>query len=441
MNQQAGPLWNAAGTSASASATGAKGRETGPAYLSLRYATAMIANAADSVEPAVEAVLERVCLEGGYPLARAYVHLASIGEESQSSVWLLHRAYRSGGDMRTDSEIMQQPGPPAEGPAGEALRLGAAVWRSRYDASALGIPDLGKRACVCALPIFHNETAVGVLEFFGSAPCARDEDWVEALTDIASQLGHLVGRVRAQMRALRQQAGLARMSRVASMREVAGSLAHEVNQPLAAIVNYSGGALHLLEQGRADDEKLARVLDQVRIQAKRASGIIQDLRELLRHNDGRQDRLDLNQLIQRTADLLETTARDAGVKLRLELEENLPEIVGDDIQLQQVLINLVVNAIEAMDHSCAGRDVLISTRAGEQIEVVVSDRGPGMHDELLAKLFTPFFSTKPHGLGIGLSISRSIVEFHGGRLSGANNPDQGMSFRIRLPRVTNCPHA
>lgn len=398
-------------------------------YLALKYATAVIANAADAIEPAAEAILQRVCAEAGFRCARGYLHLAGV-DQNQASVWLAH--YADSGD--THSEALSG-GPPAQSLAAEALAAGQPLSWHRLPAAALDDALRAEDArSGCAVPVIQHGVMIGALAFYSSGSREADAGLLEALSEVAELLGQVVGRVRAQMRALRQQAELARMSRIASMREVAGSLAHEVNQPLAAIVNYCGGAQHLIEQGRAEQDKLVRVLEHVRTQAKRASGIISDLRELLRKSDGTQGRLDINQLIRRSVDLLEAVARDEGVSIETRLARQLPEVIGDDIQLQQVLINLVLNGIEAM--STPGhkpREILISSHADEQVEITVRDSGRGMHDDLLPKLFTPFFTTKAHGLGIGLSISRSIVEFHGGRLSGENNPGGGMSFHLRLP--------
>src|SRR5690606_1911729 len=220
-----------------------------------------------------------------------------------------------------------------------------------------------------------------------------------------------------------------------SMRELARNLAHEVNQPLAAVVSYAGGALQLLEQGRADPAKLKRALEQVGVQAKRASRIIQDFREFLRREEMRHEKLDLRLLVSEAVALVESAAREAGVTLQLRLPPALPSIEGDPVQLQQVLINLMHNAIESLSSAEVPQrllEVLVDADR-EQVEILVRDSGVGMPDDLLPQLFTPFLTTKPHGLGMGLPVSRSIVEFHGGRMSGESNPQGGMTFRVRLP--------
>jgi signal transduction histidine kinase len=134
------------------------------------------------------------------------------------------------------------------------------------------------------------------------------------------------------------------------------------------------------------------------------------------------------------ARMLDSRARAAGVAVRLELAADLPPLFGDPGQIVQVIINLIVNALEALEERDAGRELVITTRALDgQVELTVRDNGIGLPDELMPRLFDPFFTTKPRGLGMGLAISRSIAEFHGGRLIGEKNPDLGMAFRLRLP--------
>lgn len=391
------------------------------AWLGLLYATAIVANGAVSVEAAARGIIERICAETSWREGRIYLRL-NCGQDSNDH-WLSAAA---GLDMPADvsDETLMPLGPAADSAAARAIADNRPCW--------LPAGDDGRASY--AVPIGCEGVAAGALELFRPDGVEPDTDEVRALAQVGMQLGQVLGRVRLQRSALRQQQELALTGRLASMRELARNLAHEVNQPLAAVVSYAGGALQLLEQGRADEPKLRRALEQIGVQAKRASGIIQEFREFLRREDSRHERLDVTALIRDAATLVQARAREAGVTMELDLPPRLPSVVGDRVQLQQVFINLIENAVESMHATAAGkRRLRISVDVDAQLEVRICDSGTGMAPDLLPQLFMPFLTTKPHGLGMGLPISRSIVEFHGGRLSGENNPDGGMTFRVRLP--------
>jgi len=391
-------------------------------WLSLLCASATIANAAADVETAARGIIERVCSDAGWSEGRVYLRLTD--SQAAHDHWLVIVAGVPG-VYGEGSECLTRQGPPAGSVAAQAIAEDRPCWWP----GAGGGPD------ACALPIRDGGSVIGALMLqrpAGSAPLLPDE--LQVLQQIAAQLGLVQARVRLQRSALRQQQELALTGRLASMRELARNLAHEVNQPLAAVVSYAGGALQLLEQGRGEEAKLRRALEQIGVQAKRASGIILEFREFLRRQDTRHERLDVAALVHDAARLVQARAREAGVTIEFDLPPRLSPVVGDRVQLQQVLINLIENAVEAMAAAGSGeRRLLISVVEDSQLEIRIRDSGVGMAPDLLPQLFTPFLTTKPHGLGMGLPISRSIVEFHGGRLSGENNPDGGMTFRVRLP--------
>lgn len=245
----------------------------------------------------------------------------------------------------------------------------------------------------------------------------------------------ITARRRAEDQTRRAQADLAHVGRVATMGELTASIAHEVNQPLAAIVAHGEAALRWLKRPVPELEEVRVGLERMIGDGRRAAEVIQRLRAMARKDDLRRVPLDLRALIGETLPLVQPEIRHHRVRLRLELAE-LPPVIGDKVQLQQVLINLVMNGIQAMA-SVADRPraLTIAARpeAGEHIAIEVRDTGPGIAADRLDQLFDAFYSTRPDGMGMGLSICRSIIEAHGGRISAATADGGGASFRIALP--------
>lgn len=390
------------------------------------YRAASIANASDSADAAAKGILLELCRSGGWTFGRAYLRISA--DRATDGRWLIVTtgipplpAGFAAGEMLSAMEL----------PAGSLAHT--ALTQDRGVAATTDY-IAGLRAG-CAVPVRYHGRVLGVFEVYTPGALPRERGLLDALLEAGEQLALVMVRRWNQRATLRQQQELAHTARLASMRELARNLAHEVNQPLAAVVSYAGGALQLLEQGRADPAKLKRALEQVGVQAKRASRIIQDFREFLRREEMRHEKLDLRLLISEAVALVESAAREAGVTLQLRLPPMLPPIEGDPVQLQQVLINLMHNAIESLSSAEVPQRLLevLVDADHEQVEILVRDSGVGMPDDLLPQLFTPFLTTKPHGLGMGLPVSRSIVEFHGGRMSGESNPQGGMTFRVRLP--------
>ena len=241
-------------------------------------------------------------------------------------------------------------------------------------------------------------------------------------------------RQRAEERAREHQEHLAHVLRVSTMGEMAAELAHELNQPLGAIVNFANGTLVRL-RARGIDPEIERAVSQIAGQGLRAGEIIRRIRDFVRQGDSRREQSDVNHLVRQAAYLVEPDMRSRGIPLRLSLHPALPPVEVDRIQFEQVVLNLLRNAIEAViaDHH-ADAEVLVQTsRADGVIAVMVRDTGVGLPPAAGARIFDAFFTTKRGGLGMGLSISRSIVEAHGGRLWAADNPDRGMTFTFNLP--------
>ena len=233
----------------------------------------------------------------------------------------------------------------------------------------------------------------------------------------------------------RQQVELAQMARLRLAVELASNLAHELNQPLAAIVAYTQAGLALLRQDQADPRALTGALDAVVHQGLRAGEIIRHLRELVQKHPDARAALDLNASLRAVVHYAQLELRQAHVVLNLELAGNLPPVLGDDIQIQLAVLYLARNAIEAMQDAEEPRRLTIRTalqNSGMAL-VTLADTGHGFSADTADRLFQPFFSTKPGGMGLGLSVSRSIIESQGGELWATPNPDGGVSFHFILP--------
>lgn len=229
-------------------------------------------------------------------------------------------------------------------------------------------------------------------------------------------------------------------SRSMSVGEMATTLAHELNQPLAAIVNYVGVGLRLLDKGESGRPRLAEALAYARDQAEHASQVIARLREFVRAREPRREAQSPSRLVDNVLRLLALEAEKHRVRIEVDAAEGLPDVHVDRVMLEQVLLNLVKNGIESMRDAPPARRQLaihLGRNFDEQVEFRIADRGCGMSDTDAARLFTPFFTTKSDGMGIGLAICRSIVEYHQGRLYFERNPDGGSVFVFTLPPGTD----
>ena len=233
------------------------------------------------------------------------------------------------------------------------------------------------------------------------------------------------------------QGELARLARLNELGEMASTLAHELNQPLAAIANYTQGCVRLLRD--MDDVIAARMkeaLEETAKQSLRAGGIIRHLREFVMHGETEKTSEDIRKLIEEAGALALVGSRERGVRSVFDFSPGSATVMVDRVQIQQVLINLMRNAIEAM-RDRGRRELVVSTSTENEgmVIVEVSDTGPGISDEIAARLFQPFVTSKASGMGIGLSISKRIVEAHGGELSASRNAEGGATFRFSLPRI------
>jgi C4-dicarboxylate-specific signal transduction histidine kinase len=236
--------------------------------------------------------------------------------------------------------------------------------------------------------------------------------------------------------ALRQaQTDLAHASRVTTMGELTASLAHEVNQPIAAAVTDANTCLRWLTRDQPDLEEARAAASRIVKDAMRAADIISRIRLLFKKVSPQRELVDVNEVIREMTILLHNEASRYSISFRTELEADFPPVMGDRVQLQQVFMNLILNAIDAVKDVDGTRELAIKSQREEndQLLVSISDTGLGLPPQQADQIFNAFFTTKPHGTGLGLRISRSIIELHGGRLWAADNPPRGASFHLTLP--------
>jgi two-component system sensor kinase FixL len=249
----------------------------------------------------------------------------------------------------------------------------------------------------------------------------------------------LTERQRTDARLQELQAELVHISRLTAMGEMASALAHELNQPLSAIANYMKGSRRLLE-ARTDPEaaQVREAMNKAAEQSQRAGQIIRRLRDFVARGETERRVESLKKLVEEASALALVGAKEHGVRVTFHIDAAGDAVLVDKVQIQQILLNLIRNAVEAMDQSDR-RELLIATRAQAAglVEISVADSGPGIAPEIASQLFQPFVTTKPLGMGVGLSISRSIVESHGGHIRCEPNAGGGTVFRFTVPRATS----
>jgi PAS domain S-box-containing protein len=321
------------------------------------------------------------------------------------------------------------------------------VWMGRIAAC---IPDVARdpefeRAEVAAhedlhaafaFPILLNGEVLGVIELISRDVWQSDQELLVSMMTIGSQIGQFMERKRAESALQVAQSELAHVTRVMTMGELTASIAHEVNQPLGAMVTSAGSCSLWLGAQPPDIEKAQQALERIVNDGRRAGEVIKRIRSMMKRQAPRKTSLDINDVILEVVALARHEPRCNDVLLETQLSEDLPLVQGDRVQLQQVLLNLIVNAVEAMsgiDDRRHELTIVSSTERPDAVRVEVRDSGTGLYPEHAIHLFEPFYTTKAEGIGIGLSISRSIIEAHGGRLSAGPNSPYGAVFRFSLP--------
>jgi PAS domain S-box-containing protein len=256
---------------------------------------------------------------------------------------------------------------------------------------------------------------------------------------VLATMNDLTDRKEAEEKLRKAQEVLAHVTRLTTLGEVSASIAHEINQPLAAIVNNATASLVLLSDRRPDLDEVRAALKDVVGDAERASAVVERVRQMSRRSPPQRVPCRIQEIVDNVVALAARMPAHRRVSIDTEIPGNLPPVLGDRVQLEQVLMNAVVNAIDAMtdleppDRRVEIRAVMDTEDAQPSVTIRVADRGVGLKPEDMARLFEAFHTTKPHGLGLGLAISRSIVEAHGGRLWAEPNHAKGAVFAFRLP--------
>ncbi|PYQ03017.1 MAG: hypothetical protein DMF83_22260 [Acidobacteria bacterium] len=359
-----------------------------------------------------------------------------------------------------------------QGPVGVAVRTGHACWvddirtNPRFSPWRAAALARGYASCL-AVPLIAYEASGGAVDLRGTlnlyaAECsAFDEHAIEHYTGLAASVayavtalrGHLAEDLTSGVTALRARAErkraeealqqareeLAHVTRVTTLGELAASIAHEINQPLAAIGADANACLHWLAADRPDLDSVRGALTAIVKDGLRAGEVITRIRALLTRSSVARGRCDLTGVIRDVLPLVGPEIRRHGISLEMSLAPNLPQVTGDRIQLQQVLLNLLMNAVEAMREVPPVRRRMVVRATTDHRDdgpwaiVAVEDAGVGFSQAEAPRLFEAFYTTKPGGLGMGLSISRSIIDNHRGRLWATTNSDHGATFQFALP--------
>ena len=403
----------------------------------LLQAISMDVSAAPDLDSALKVVLRHVCERTGWIIGQAWIPAADGTAVECSNAWFTSAQGLE--EFRLGSENVRLP---------RGIGLPGRVWLSKRPAWVRDVsvdhnfPRIvlaraaGLKAAL-ALPIISGDEVIAVIEFFMREPHSEDERLVKLIATVAAQLDLAIERKRAEEQLRRAQAELAHVVRVTTMGELASSIAHEVNQPLGAIVGNADICLRWLKDDSPNLVQIREALEDIASDGNRASQIIARIRSLLRKRQPEQTPLDLSEVARDVIDLVAHEVQQKQVTLHAELGTGLPLVAGDRVQLQQVLLNLVMNSIEAMSGiQDREPELKVKTEPGQgHALAMVSDCGVGIDMSMVDNLFKPFHTTKPGGMGMGLAISRSIIESHRGKLWAEPNQRAGVTFKFTLPAI------
>jgi PAS domain S-box-containing protein len=402
----------------------------------LQLITMEIALAQD-LSSALEVVMRRVCQSTGWALGQAWIPSEDGTFLRCSSVSFI--AAEGLQEFRVGSENTRLP--LGIGLPGRVWQTKKAVWARDVTVEknfprAVLAQESGLKAAF-AFPVIAAGEVIAVMEFFLREPQDEDERFVKVISAVGTQLNVALERKRAEEQLRRAQSDLAHVSRVTTMGELAASIAHEVNQPLGAIVGNADICLTWLGgQSPLDVDQLREAIEDIAADGRRASDVIARIRGLVKKNVPQPAAVNINDVVQEVNALVEHEVQRKGVKLDVTLAPVLPPVRGDRVQLQQVLLNLLMNGMEAMMGVEPDRRQLTVTTSltkEQQVLVTVRDSGVGIKPDQWEQVFKPFHSSKENGMGMGLAISRSIVESHGGRLWAEPSRTPGATFKMSLP--------
>jgi C4-dicarboxylate-specific signal transduction histidine kinase len=311
----------------------------------------------------------------------------------------------------------------------------AAVEGDYRDNSLIAAVNAGFRAALVA-PLLKDNEIIGTITLGRKQVQPFTDRQISLFRDFAAQATIALESTRREREYRQVQNELAHANRVATMGQLTASIAHELKQPLSAARMGGDTSLRWLMRNPLEIDKAKRSVEQMINDVMRASDVIDRIHNLVKKHAPQMEKLDINGAILEVFGLIQSEVVKNGVTARMELAESLPHIQGDRVQLQQVILNLMINSIQAMsDLAGEERDLHVTTEliASEGVRVAVRDSGPGFSAEKLQRLFAPFYTTKPNGMGMGLSICRSIIEDHGGRLWASRIDPQGALFQFTIP--------
>lgn len=406
------------------------------------HRASMMAAETESFEVALQQCVDLVCELTHWPVGHAYL-AAEDGSADlvPTTVWYLDTAaeYADFREMTEKTRLRAGICLP-----GRILNSGMPEWVEDIQQDSTFL-----RGQMCAnvsvkgafgFPIKIHTKTVAVLEFFSPYKMSPNAELLQVMGSLGEQVGRVWERKKAEEQLRQHQEEMAHFGRVSIMGEMASQLAHELNQPLSAIGLYAESALRMLSGDPAQQHETAAIVQKVAAQAHRAGQIIHRLRSYVRRHAPKRSTVDLNRLIREVSDFVGPEVRHRGISIRLLLGESIALVLVDTIQIEQVLVNLIRNGIDVM-HDVARncRELVIETSMHDEsmVEVRVRDRGHGISRKVSDQLFEAYFTTKQGGMGMGLKISRSIVESHGGRLWATANTGEGTTFHFTLPKTGN----
>jgi C4-dicarboxylate-specific signal transduction histidine kinase len=296
--------------------------------------------------------------------------------------------------------------------------------------------QLGGIRTMLIVPMLSSDTVIGAITVSRTRVLPFTEKEIEMVTDFAAQATIALEATRRERQLRELQTALAHVHRVTTMGQLAASIAHELKQPLAALMIRGNTSLRWLAKDPPELDEARQSVELMMKDGNRATAVIERIHGLVKKGAPRTDTVDINDAIREVISLIHSEATKDSVVIKTQLEKNIARIRGDRVQLQQVILNLILNAIEAMNN--VGRDsreLDISTTKeanSEHVMVAVRDTGPGLKPENLNRIFEPFYTTKSDGMGMGLSICRYIIEEHGGRLWATGSHGRGAMFQFTI---------
>jgi signal transduction histidine kinase len=286
------------------------------------------------------------------------------------------------------------------------------------------------------VPLLNDNEIVGIMGLGRKQVQPFTDQQISLCRDFAAQASIALESTRRERQYREMQSELAHANRITTMGQLTASIVHEVKQPITATATNAEAALRWLDRQPPNLEEARQMLADIVKDSHRAGDVIDRMRDLIKKAPARKDRVEINGAIREVIELTYSEAVKNGVSVQTQFAEGLPLIQGDRVQLQQVMLNLIINAIQAMSGLAAGvRELRITTEntESEGVRLAVRDSGPGLSSESFQRLFEPFYTTKPEGMGMGLSICRSIIEAHGGRLWAIPCEPQGALFQFTIP--------